>query len=50
MQPLDETLVRSGRSARYALEAPQGWFGRAGIKAGDTVMLGDGIEEPRKTK
>jgi uncharacterized membrane protein (UPF0127 family) len=45
MRPLDETPVRSSRSARYALEVPQGWFGRAGIKAGDTVMLGPGIEQ-----
>jgi uncharacterized membrane protein (UPF0127 family) len=44
MKPLDETPVRSGRSARYALEAPQGWFERAGIRAGDTVTLGQGIE------
>jgi uncharacterized membrane protein (UPF0127 family) len=39
MEPLNETPVRSSRSARYALEAPQGWFDRAGIKAGDTVTL-----------
>jgi uncharacterized membrane protein (UPF0127 family) len=43
MLPLDETPVRSGRSARYALEVPRGWFGRAGIKTGDTVTL-NGIE------
>ena len=39
MQPLDENSVRSGRSVRYALEVPQGWFGRAGIKAGDVVII-----------
>jgi uncharacterized membrane protein (UPF0127 family) len=39
MQPLDKTLIRSSRSARYALEVPQGWFSRAGIKAGDMVMF-----------
>jgi uncharacterized membrane protein (UPF0127 family) len=31
--------VQSARSARYALEAPQGWFARAGIEPGDTVQL-----------
>jgi uncharacterized membrane protein (UPF0127 family) len=41
MRPLDETPIRSGRSARYALEVPQGWFGRAGITAGDHVFLDD---------
>ena len=39
MQPLDENSVRSGRSVRYALEVPQGWFGRAGIKPGDVVRI-----------
>jgi uncharacterized membrane protein (UPF0127 family) len=29
--------VRSTRSARYALEVPQGWFGREGIVVGDKV-------------
>jgi uncharacterized membrane protein (UPF0127 family) len=33
--------VQSSRSARYALEVPQGWFARAGIGAGDTVSLPD---------
>jgi uncharacterized membrane protein (UPF0127 family) len=47
MNPLDETAVRSVRSGRYALEVPQGWFGRAGIKAGDTVILGEGMERIR---
>jgi uncharacterized membrane protein (UPF0127 family) len=39
MKPRDLTSVRSGRSARYALEAPQGWFERAGIRPGDTLVL-----------
>jgi uncharacterized membrane protein (UPF0127 family) len=33
--------VQSARSARYALEVPQGWFARGGIGAGDTVSLPD---------
>jgi uncharacterized membrane protein (UPF0127 family) len=37
MQPLDLNSVKSSRSVRYALETPQGWFDRAGIKQGDMV-------------
>jgi uncharacterized membrane protein (UPF0127 family) len=37
MQSGDLTPVRSGRSARYALEVPQGWFDRAGIVPGDRL-------------
>jgi uncharacterized membrane protein (UPF0127 family) len=44
MRPLDETPVRSSRSARCALEAPQGWFSRAGIAAGDLIFLDDLFE------
>jgi len=39
MIPLDENTVSSSRSVRYALEAPQGWFDRAGVKAGDRLLL-----------
>jgi uncharacterized membrane protein (UPF0127 family) len=39
MRPRDETSVRSSRSARYALEAPRGWFDRAGIAPGDVVVF-----------
>jgi uncharacterized membrane protein (UPF0127 family) len=41
MKPLDLTSISSSRSARYALEVPQGWFGRAGVRAGDVI----GIDE-----
>jgi uncharacterized membrane protein (UPF0127 family) len=44
MRPLDESSVRSGRSARYALEAPRGWFSRAGIAPGDQVFLDDLVQ------
>jgi len=37
MQPLDLSPVVSSRAVRYALEVPQGWFARAGIRTGDTV-------------
>ncbi|MCL2007840.1 MAG: DUF192 domain-containing protein [Treponema sp.] len=37
MIPLDLSPIRSGRSARYALEVPQGWFDRAGIVIGDRM-------------
>jgi uncharacterized membrane protein (UPF0127 family) len=39
MYPGDLRGVGSSRSVRYALEAPQGWFGRAGIRTGDRVIL-----------
>jgi len=39
MQPLDLNSVTSSRSVRYALETPQGWFNRAGVKPGDTVKV-----------
>jgi uncharacterized membrane protein (UPF0127 family) len=47
MKPRDLAPVRSSRSARYALEVPQGWFGRAGIKPGDTLVLAP-LESPRE--
>ena len=39
MYPNNTSSVHSSRSARYALEVPQGWFSKAGIKAGDKVTL-----------
>jgi uncharacterized membrane protein (UPF0127 family) len=39
MYPHDINSVVSSRSARYALEAPQGWFSRAGVRAGATVKI-----------
>ena len=39
MEPGNLAPVSSGRSARYALEVPQGWFGRAGIRIGDRLDL-----------
>jgi len=39
MYPGDTGSVLSSRSVRYALEAPQGWFLRAGVKEGDVVKL-----------
>jgi len=43
MQPLDLNSVTSSRSVRYALETPQGWFNRAGIKPGDVVEIPAGL-------
>jgi uncharacterized membrane protein (UPF0127 family) len=40
MQALDVSTVRSSRSARYALEVPQGWFSRMGVEPGDYLRLG----------
>jgi len=39
MYPGDLKSVSSSRSARYALEVPQGWFSRAGVKTGDMVKV-----------
>jgi uncharacterized membrane protein (UPF0127 family) len=39
MQPHDLNSVMSSRSVRYALEVPQGWFGRAGVSPGDMVKI-----------
>jgi len=39
MEPGNLDPVNSSRSARYALEVPQGWFSRAGLAAGDKLDL-----------
>ena len=39
MQPGNLDPVRSSRSVRYALEVPQGWFGRAGLGVGDRLEI-----------
>jgi len=39
MQPGNLDPVRSSRSVRYALEVPQGWFGRAGLGIGDRLEI-----------
>jgi uncharacterized membrane protein (UPF0127 family) len=39
MYPHDENSVHSSRSARFALEVPQGWFSRAGVQSGDVVKI-----------
>jgi len=39
MYPHDTNSVKSSRSVRYALETPQGWFLRAGVKEGDTIKI-----------
>jgi uncharacterized membrane protein (UPF0127 family) len=38
MTPLSLAPVRSAASLRYALEVPQGWFDRAGVRVGDRVQ------------
>ncbi|MDR2073750.1 MAG: DUF192 domain-containing protein [Spirochaetaceae bacterium] len=40
MYPGDLRSIQSSRSVRYALEVPQGWFDRTGVKAGDRLDLG----------
>jgi len=48
MQPHDLNSVFSSRSARYALEAPQGWFSRAGVGIGDTIKIDTALKNSRK--
>lgn len=39
MKPYSLDAIVSTSSVRYALEVPQGWFSKNGIKAGDKVIL-----------
>jgi uncharacterized membrane protein (UPF0127 family) len=39
LHPQDLSSIHSSRSVRYALEAPRGWFDRAGVGAGDRLDL-----------
>jgi len=39
MKPYSLAPVQSTTSVRYALEVPQGWFKKQGIKEGDFVIL-----------
>ena len=41
MRPRDLNSVKSSRSVRYALEVPQGWFSRVGVRTGDRVIIGN---------
>jgi uncharacterized membrane protein (UPF0127 family) len=41
MYPHDENSVTSSRSVRYALEVPQGWFSRTGVRIGDNLKIPD---------
>ena len=39
MEPGNLNPVRSDRSVRYALEVPQGWFGRVNLRIGDRLVI-----------
>lgn len=39
MQPFSLACIESTCSVRYALEVPQGWFKKNGIKTGDKINL-----------
>lgn len=45
MQPESLASVSSSRSVRYALEVPQGWFGRVGLKPGDQFRFPEGFPD-----
>jgi len=42
MTPYSTASIVSTVSVRYALEVPQGWFDKMGIKVGDKVITEDG--------
>ncbi len=44
MQPLSLETISSTTKARYALEVPQGWFAKQGIKPGDRLKITDKIK------
>ena len=46
MRPLDLTPVVSERSVRYALEVPQGWFDRVGVRPGDAAVIPNVANRP----
>jgi uncharacterized membrane protein (UPF0127 family) len=46
MEPGNLNPVRSSRSARYALEVPQGWFDRAGVAPGDRLDVKGLVPSP----
>ncbi len=51
MTPLSEAEIVSSVNVRYALEVPQGWYVRNGIKPGDVIKdLPDYREEMLKKK
>jgi len=43
MEPRSLAPVSSQYSVRYALEVPQGWFSRAGVRVVDRVVLPDSV-------
>ena len=44
MEPFNLETVSSTSKVRYALEVPQGWFAKEGIKAGDRLKITDKIK------
>jgi uncharacterized membrane protein (UPF0127 family) len=47
MKPLDESSVPSDGPAKYAVELNQGAAKRAGVAAGDTLVIPEDAREPR---
>jgi uncharacterized membrane protein (UPF0127 family) len=39
LEPFSEKTVSPNRAVRYALEAPRGWFERAGVRTGDLLLV-----------
>ncbi len=45
MEPLDLVTHRAKMRVKYALEMPQGWFARNGVKEGDMVKIPDEVAQ-----
>ncbi|MBN1241548.1 MAG: DUF192 domain-containing protein [Spirochaetales bacterium] len=46
MRPESLEVIESARSARHALEVPQGWFARVGLAVGDRFELPPDLRAP----
>jgi len=44
MKPQSLASVPSQYYVRYALEVPQGWFSRAGVRVGDRIEIPDSVK------
>lgn len=44
MEPGSLASVPSQHAVRYALEVPQGWFSRAGVRVGDMVGIPESVK------
>lgn len=50
MQPMDESPVPSDGAAKYAVEINQGAAKRAGVKAGDVLVIPSEVRQPAESR